>query len=96
MNKKTRIILDTNWSISFIVSKKAFGFPAFFFDKKILICFSEELKNEVISSLAFIRTFKRINPVNLEMYNNYIAYSAKYFSAKTVINLCRDPKDNFY
>src|SRR6266487_4013979 len=95
MHKKIKIILDTNWWISFIVSKNSFGFPVFFFDKKMLICFSEELKNEIISSLAYTRTLKRINPVNLEMYNTYITYSAKIFSVKTFVNLCRDPKDNF-
>jgi len=95
MHKKIKIILDTNWWISFIVSKNSFGFPVFFFDKKMLICFSEELKNEIISSLAYTRTLKRINPVNLEMYNTYITYSAKIFSVKAFVNLCRDPKDNF-
>ncbi|HEY6975465.1 MAG TPA: putative toxin-antitoxin system toxin component, PIN family [Chitinophagaceae bacterium] len=94
MQKKTKIF-DTSWWISFIVSKKSFGFPTFFLDNRMRICFSEELKNEIISSLAYVRTFKRINPVNLELFNNYITYSAKIFTSKSVVVNCRDAKDNF-
>src|SRR4051812_17197953 len=95
MQKKIKIILDTSWWISFIVSKRSFGFPAFFLDNRMRICFSQELKNEIISSLAYVRTFKRINPVNFELFNNYITYSAKIFTSKSVVVICRDPKDNF-
>lgn len=47
-----KIILDTNWWISFIISKNTDGLPIFFFGN-ILFCFSAELAVEIRSVLQY-------------------------------------------
>ena len=89
-----RIIIDTNWWISFIISKKSDGLPAFFFGN-LFFCFSADLTAEIKNTLQYTRIEKRINQKNLEAYNFFEKNIAMFFSPAQAIAICRDPKDNF-
>jgi len=89
-----KIIIGTNWWVSFIISKKSDGLPAFFFED-IFFCFSPDLTDEIKNTLQYTRIAKRINQRNLEAYNFFEKNVAMFFSPAETITICRDPKDNF-
>jgi uncharacterized protein len=89
-----KIIIDTNWWVSFIVSKKSVGLPAFFFGN-ILFCFSKELIIEIRDTLQYEHLAKRINQINLQSFIYFEKNIAKVFIVKNDITICRDKKDNF-
>lgn len=89
-----RIVLDTNWWISFVVSKNTAGLPAFFF-QNIIFCFSKELSNEVKTVLQYKHIAKRINSTNLRAYLFFEQNIAHFVPVVNDVMLCRDKKDNF-
>ena len=89
-----RIVLDTNWWISFIVSKHSAGLPAFFFGD-FIFCFSNELSEEIKAVLQYEHIMKRINRVNLAAYLFFEANIAHFVSVTNDVTICRDKKDNF-
>ena len=89
-----KIIIDTNWWISFIASKKSFGLPSFFFGD-IFFCFSKELMIEIRTVLQYEHIVKRINQTNLQTFIFFEQNIARIFEVKSNVTICRDPKDNF-
>jgi putative PIN family toxin of toxin-antitoxin system len=89
-----KLILDTNWWISFIISKNSGGLPDFFFGN-ILFCFSAELAVEIRSVLQYDRIVNRINSQNLEAYLFFEQNIARFFNVVNDVTICRDKKDNF-
>ena len=89
-----KIIIDTNWWISFIVSKKSVGLPSFFFGS-IFFCFSKELMIEIRSTLQYRHIAKRINETNLQAFVYFEQNIARIFTVNNDVTVCRDLKDNF-
>ena len=89
-----RIVLDTNWWISFIVSKHTAGLPAFFFGD-FVFCFSNELSEEIKHVLQYEHIRKRINPIHLTAYLFFEKNIAHFISVINDVTACRDEKDNF-
>lgn len=89
-----KIIIDTNWWISFIVSKRSVGLPAFFFGD-ILFCFSKELIVEIRDTLQHEHLAKRVNQINLQAFVYFEKNIARVFTVKNDVTICRDKKDNF-
>ena len=90
-----RIILDTNLWISFLISKKFHELDSFILNNKVKLIFSQELLEEfitVINRPKFEKFFikKDIDQL-LELFDIY----GELIDVKSVVNLCRDPKDNF-
>jgi uncharacterized protein len=94
-NKVTRIILDTNLWISFLISKDLSKLDELIFKKKALLVFSKELLDEfleVTKRPKFRRFFSKTDVENvLETIDEY----ADFVIVKSKITICRDPKDNF-
>src|SRR6476619_3411132 len=89
-----KVVLDTNWWISFIVSKQAGDLPRFFFHDT-LFCFSNELTLEIRTVLQYGHIAKRINNQNLNAYLFFEQHIAVFFPVKNDVTVCRDKKDNF-
>ncbi len=89
-----RIVLDTNWWISFIISKRSGALPSFFF-QNIIFCFSNELTLEIRAVLQYERIFRRINKENLEAYLFFEQNIAQFHHTVNDVSICRDKKDNF-
>jgi putative PIN family toxin of toxin-antitoxin system len=89
-----KIIIDTNWWISFIVSKKSVGLPSFFFGD-IFFCFSKELMIEIRTTLQYEHLAKRINKTNLPTFIYFEQNIARIFPVNNDVTICRDRKDNF-
>lgn len=93
--KKGRVIIDTNLWISFLLTNDISQLDKLFFDKSIVLLFSEELLEEFIE-VAGRPKFKRYFGVRLlENLLLQIRLQAEFITVTSVINLCRDPKDNF-
>jgi uncharacterized protein len=94
-NKVSRIILDTNLWISFLISKDFSKLDEILFQKKIVLVFSKELLDEfleVTKRPKFRRFFSKTDVENiLETIDEY----ADFVIVKSKTTICRDPKDNF-
>lgn len=94
-NKVSRIILDTNLWISFLISKDFSKLDEILFQKKAVLVFSKELLDEfleVTKRPKFRRFFSKTDVENiLETIDEY----ADFVIVKSKITICRDPKDNF-
>lgn len=94
-NKVSRIILDTNLWISFLITKDFSKLDELIFSKRSIIVFSKELLDEfleVVSRPKFRRFFTRADIEDiLETIDEY----ADFVTVETKVNICKDPKDNF-
>ena len=95
MNEKNRIIIDTSWWISMIVSKQSSGLPSILKNDNYRICLSATLKEEIFVALAYTRIAKRINEPNMKLVIDFIANGTLHIDVTSNVVLCRDPKDNF-
>lgn len=93
--RKIKVIIDTNWWISFLVSKKSVGLPHILLNEDIIICFSVELSNEIYETLQYARNKKRINELNLKQIIIFLERVATYYAVTSDVSVCRDSKDNF-
>jgi len=90
-----KIIIDTSWWISFILSKHSYGLPNFFFSEQFDFYFSSELLQEVNNTLEYTRSIKRLNEINLQTYIDFVEESSVIIDSTSIVTICRDKKDNF-
>ena len=93
--KRTKLILDTNIWVSFLISDRLRYLDNIIFGHTIQLVFSEELIEEFItvSSRAKFAGFFKENDIEklLELFHTY----GVLYKTKSQIKKCRDPKDNF-
>ena len=93
--KKTKIIIDTNLWISFLISREYEKLDYLFSSDKICLLFNERLFSEfvgVASREKFKKYFSENDIYELSLKMKKIA---KMIPTKSTQNQCRDPKDNF-
>jgi len=69
--------------------------PDFFASGEIDFYFSSDLLKEISSTLNYARSIKRINNFNYQKFLFFIRSSAVMVESISVVDICRDPKDNF-
>jgi putative PIN family toxin of toxin-antitoxin system len=92
---KTKIILDTNIWISFLISKELKKIDTLFEKDKIQFVFSNELIEEflvVVSRPKFEKYFDKAKVIQIL---NLIEQIAEITTVKSKVSICRDSKDNF-
>ena len=90
-----RIIIDTNLWISFLITKDYIKLDEILFTKKATLVFSQELLDEFLE-VAKRPKFRRFFPdEDIESLLETIEEYAVFIEVKSVINICRDPKDDF-
>src|SRR5215471_3085993 len=92
---RKKIIVDTNWWVSYILSKYSGQLPDFFLNDEFDLYFSHELFQEINNTLSYSRSLKRINDINLQTFLDFIEESAVMIDIVSQITFCRDAKDNF-
>ena len=94
-NKVSRIIIDTNLWISFLITKDFTKLDEIIFSKESILVFSDELLDEFIEVAKrpkFRRFFSQLDIEEmLETINEY----ADFVKVQTKVEICRDLKDNF-
>jgi putative PIN family toxin of toxin-antitoxin system len=94
-HKKTKVIIDTNLWISFLISREYEKMDFLFSSGRICLLFSERLFAEfirVVSREKFRKYFSEsdINELSVKMKK-----VAKIVQTKSIQTQCRDSKDNF-
>lgn len=94
-NKVSRIIIDTNLWISFLITKDFTKLDEIIFSREGILVFSQELLDEFLD-VAKRPKFKRFfSDSAIEEILETIEEYADFVKVETNIKVCRDPKDNF-
>lgn len=95
LQRKNRVIIDTNLWISFILTGKFSKLDKILNDGSIVLLFSTELLDEFIEVARrpkFRKYFPEEDLINLL---HQIEKNAEFIDVEFEVNKCRDPKDNF-
>jgi len=95
MQNKSRIILDTNLWISFLIKKDFSKLDTLLFSRQAILVFSEELLLEFTTVIQRPRLKKYFSQSDIEAVFQIIEEYADFIEVKTAAELCRDTKDNF-
>jgi len=94
-NKTLNVIIDTNLRISFLISHRQDRLDDLLLANKVRLIFSGELLEEISVTIAKPKLKKHfgadaLNEMLLKI-NSYISF----IEVHSVVNICRDVKDNF-
>jgi putative PIN family toxin of toxin-antitoxin system len=93
--RKDRVIIDTNIWLSFLLTRDFSRLDKLFADKSIMLLFSQELLDEFIEVAKRPKFKKYFTTTDLYDLLEQIQLHGVFIKVFTVVNLCRDPKDNF-
>lgn len=94
-NKVSRIIIDTNLWISFLITNDYTKLDEIIFSRKAILVFSEELLDEFLTVARRPKFRRFFSLADIEDLLETISEYADLVKVKTEIKVCRDPKDNF-
>ena len=94
-NKVSRIIIDTNLWISFLITKDYSKLDELLFSKQCILIFSIELLEEFLDVATRPKFRRFFSASDIEAILETIDEYAVLVKVSTTINVCRDPKDNF-
>lgn len=95
MPKVTKVVIDTNWWISFVIKKYQNQLVQVLLDDRIEIYCSTELENEVRETLQNPRLQKVLDLNTLQDFTNTFPEGLIMVNVVSKVNACRDWKDNF-
>ena len=95
LKKRSRIIIDTNLWISYLLSNEFSKWDKVLLSKNIRILFSQELLDEFIEVAQRPKFKKYFSIEDLEHLLTQIKSKVEFISVISVVNICRDSKDNF-
>ena len=93
--RQNRVIIDTNLWISYLISKDYFWIDKLIQNKDIWLVFSRDLMDEFLTVVQRPKLSRYFSNNDLEHLVNIIDQYAVYCKAETIVDVCRDPKDNF-
>jgi uncharacterized protein len=94
-NKVSRIIIDTNLWISFLITKDFAKLDAIIFSRHGILVFSQELLDEFLEVARRPKFRRFFSASDIEEILETIEEYADLVKVQTKIEVCRDPKDNF-
>ncbi len=92
---KHRIIIDTNLWISYLLTKELSKIDTLLKGNYVTLLFSQELLEEFIAVSHRPKFKKYFSNTDINELLSKINNKAEYIHVKSLINVCRDPKDNF-
>lgn len=92
---KSRIILDTNLWISFLITKDFSKLDEILFSKRGILIFSQELIDEFLEVAKRPKFRRYFAQTDLEDLLDTIDEFGEFITVKSNITVCRDEKDNF-
>ncbi len=95
MQKKLRVIIDTNLWISFLLTRKYKVIDDLLEKGEITLVFSQELISEFLEVVSRPKLKKFFSKTDLELLLNIISESAEFILVTSAVHVCRDKKDNF-
>ncbi|TDE14620.1 putative toxin-antitoxin system toxin component, PIN family [Dyadobacter psychrotolerans] len=94
-NKVSRIILDTNLWISFLISRDFSKLDDLIITKGCVLIFSKELLDEFLEVASRPKFRRYFSQSDVEDILDTIDEFAEFITVKSQFDLCRDVKDNF-
>lgn len=94
-NKVSRIIIDTNLWISFLITKDFTKLDEIIFSRHGIFVFSRELIDEFLEVARRPKFRRFFSFADIEEILETIEEYADFVNVQTKIEVCRDPKDNF-
>jgi putative PIN family toxin of toxin-antitoxin system len=94
-NQKSRIIIDTNIWISFLLIKKSSKVDKLISEGNVLLLYSQELIDEFINVTKRSKFKKYFNSSDIESLLLMIKNRAHFIEVTSQVSICRDAKDNF-
>lgn len=94
-DSRTRIIVDTNLWISFLIGKRLSCLLGFLSDEKVELVVSQELLDEILI-VASRPKFKKYFPKeHLDMLWDFMTHETSFYKIDDIPARCRDPKDDY-
>ena len=94
-SKVSRIIIDTNLWISFLITKDFTKLDEIIFSRNGILVFSQELLDEFLEVARRPKFRRFFSAADVEEILETIGEYADFVKVQTKIEVCRDPKDNF-
>ena len=94
-NKVSRIIIDTNHWISFLITKNFTRLDEIIFSKKCVLIFSQELLEEFLTVAKRPKFRRFFSSSDIEEILETIQEYAEFIEVTSKTEVCKDPKDNF-
>lgn len=94
-NKVSRIIIDTNLWISFLITKDFSKLDEIIFSRHGILVFSQELLDEFLEVAKRPKFRRFFSASDIEEILETIDEYADFVKVQTKIEICRDQKDNF-
>ncbi len=94
-NRVSRIIIDTNLWISFLITKDFTKLDEIIFSRKGILVFSQELLDEFLEVASRPKLRRFFSTSDIEEFLETIDEYASFVKVHTKVEVCRDPKDNF-
>ena len=94
-NKVSRIIIDTNLWISFLITKDFAKLDEIIFSRNDILVFSQELLDEFLEVARRPKFRRFFSASDIEEILETIEEYADFVKVQTQIEVCRDTKDNF-
>jgi putative PIN family toxin of toxin-antitoxin system len=95
LNKVSRIIIDTNIWISFLITKDFTRLDEIILSKECILVFSQELPDEFLEVAQRPKFRQLFSTGDIEALLATIQEYADFIKVETIIEVCRDSKDNF-
>lgn len=92
---KHRLIIDSNLWISFLLTSDYSKVDPMFADNAIKLLFSQELIDEFVEVAQRPKFRKYFSLDDIEDLLTKVRAKAEFISVTSIVELCRDPKDNF-
>jgi uncharacterized protein len=94
-NKVSRIVIDTNLWISFLITKDFKKLDEIIFSRQSILIFSQELLDEFLEVAKRPKFRRFFSGSDIETMLETIQEYADFVKVQTKTEVCRDPKDNF-
>jgi hypothetical protein len=94
-NKVSRIIIDTNLWISFLITKNFTKLDEIIFSKKCVLVFSQELLEEFLTVAKRPKFRRFFSSSDIAEILETIQEYAEFIEVTSKTEVCKDPKDNF-
>lgn len=94
-NKASRIIIDTNLWISFLITRNFTRLDEIIFSKKCVLLFSQELLEEFLTVAKRPKFRRFFSSSDIEEIIETIQEYAEFIEVTSKAEVCKDPKDNF-
>jgi len=95
LNKNSRIVIDTNLWVSFLITKDFTKLDTILFARQGTLVFSQELLDEFLEVVNRPKLKPFFSETVVVELLETIEEFADFVNVRSEIKLCRDPKDNF-